>query len=188
MNGKKTPQIMGSGIIKNKKLIGFLDGEETKALLFIRNQVQGGILIEGVEENTLDTPVTFEIFKSKTNVKPVIQNNNNITIKLDIKATAAIDEVDGPEDIINEEVHTKLEMVAERKLNKQVEALIKKVQTEYGADIFGFAAKIYENKPSVWKKVGENWETNFKDLKVAVTSNVHIKNSAILSKTIKEGD
>ncbi len=69
-----------------------------------------------------------------------------------------------------------------------MEALIKKVQSEYGADIFGFGVKLHEDKAEEWNKVENNWEEVFKDLKVNIKTNVNIKGSALLSKTFGEGD
>ncbi|HEX2953791.1 MAG TPA: Ger(x)C family spore germination protein, partial [Bacillota bacterium] len=62
INNKTAPQIMGTAIIKKDKLVGFLSGEETRDLLFIRNEVKYGALNEGIGEKT--TPVTLEIFKN----------------------------------------------------------------------------------------------------------------------------
>ena len=43
-------------------------------------------------------------------------------------------------------------------------------------------------KPQVWNSVGNNWDEVFKHLKVNVKTDVHIRNSAVLSKSFEEGD
>jgi len=187
VDGKMIPQIMGSAIIKNNKLVGFLNGEETRDLNFIRNEVKGGILVEGMQENDVPTLVSLEIFKSKTNVTPV-EDGEDLEIYLNIDTTVAIDEMQGTENIFDDEGRKKLEQSAENTLKERIESLIKKVQSDYDADIFGFGAKFREDKAQVWNSVGDDWEEAFKDLKVNVNTRVHIKNSAVLSKSSEGGD
>ncbi|SHI95040.1 Ger(x)C family spore germination protein [Desulfosporosinus lacus] len=186
-DGKMYPQIMGTAIIKNDKLVGFLDGEETKDLTFIRDEVKGGVLIEEMQANDVHTLVSLEIFKNKTKVTPV-SDDQDIEINLNIDTTVAIDEINSSETIFNEEGRRELEESAENTLKERIESLIKKIQSEYNADIFGFGAKLRENDAQVWNDVGNNWDEVFKDLKVNVQTAVHIKNSAMLSKSSKEGD
>jgi spore germination protein KC len=185
IDGKTVPQIMGTAIIKKDKLVGFLSGEETKDLLFIRNEFKYGALNEGMGEKA--TPVTLEIFKNKTKVTPVVEGGA-IKMNINIETTVAIDEIEGSENYIDDRGRMKLERWADNKLRKRIESLISKVQSEYGADIFGFGTKLQQDKVKVWRRVGNRWEAVFKHLPVNVKTSVHIKNSAILSKTFKEGD
>jgi spore germination protein KC len=187
MDGKMIPQILGTAIIKNDKLVGFLNGEETKVLIFIRNEIKGGLLIERMQGKAGVTPVSLEIFNNKTKVTPAV-DGNDIEINLNTDTTVAIDEILGTENFIDDEGRKKLERSAENTLKKQIEALIEKVQLKYDADIFGFAAKLREEKPQEWNSVSSNWEEVFKDLEVNIKTNVHIKNSAMLSKSFEEGD
>lgn len=187
IDDKMLPHIMGTAIFKSDKLVGFLNGDETKDLMFIKNKVKGGVLIEGPQENDITTPVSLEIFKNKTQVKPVV-NGMDIKINLIIETTVAIDELGGTENLIDNEGRLRLERSTEKTLKKQIESLIEKVQSEYGVDVFGFGAKLREDKNEVWKDVSSNWEEVFKNLEVDVTTKVHIRNSAVLSKPLEEGD
>ncbi len=108
VDGKIMPHIMGTAIIKEDKLVGFLNGEETKDLLFIRNEIKGGILIEEMKSKKESTFVSLEIFNSKTKVTPVV-NGKDIQINLETKTTVAIDEIGGKENFIDEEGQKKLE-------------------------------------------------------------------------------
>jgi spore germination protein KC len=186
-DGKILPHIMGTAIFKLDKLAGFLNGEETKCLLFIKNKIKSGVLTEGTQEGDITTPVSLEIFNSKTQVKPVV-NGKDIKINLNVDTTVAIDEIGGTENLIDDEGLIRLEQSAEKTLKKQIESLIKKVQSEYGVDIFGFGAKLREDKNEVWNDVSSNWEEIFKNLEVDVTTKVHIRNSAVLAKPLEESD
>lgn len=187
MDGKMLPHIMGTAIFKEDKLVGFLNGEDTKDLIFIKNKVKGGLLIEGTQGNDVSTPVSLEIFKSKTQVRPVV-DGNNIEMNLNIDTTVNIDEIDGPENFIDDEGRMKLEQSAENTLKERIESLIMKIQSEYDLDIFGFGAKLREDNTQEWNRVSSNWEETFKNLKVNVITKVHIRNSAMLSKPLEKGE
>jgi spore germination protein KC len=184
MDGIMLPNIMGTAIFKSDKLVGFLNGEETKNMIFVRNEIKGGVLIEGMQGNDLTIPVSLEIFKNKTQVTPVT-NGKDIEINININTIAAIDEIEGTENLIDDEGRKKLEQNAEKMLKAQIESIINKMQSEYDADIFGFGAKLREDKIKVWYRVNNNWEETFKDLKVNVIAKVHIRNSSMLSKPLK---
>lgn len=187
IDGKTVPQIMGTAIIKKDKLAGFLNADETKDLIFIRNEIKGGILVEKLAEKDVPTVVSLEIFKNKTKINPVV-DGRNIQMNLNIDTTVTIDELEGTLNFSDDEARRKLEQSAEGALKKRIESLINKMQSEYDADIFGFGAKLWEDKPLVWKNTQGNWEEVFKNLNVNVKTRVHIKNSAVLSKPLREGD
>lgn len=180
MNDKMVAQVMGSAIVKNDKLAGFLNGDETKDLNFIRNAVKGGVLAEVMQTDSGPALASLEIFKNNTKIVPVA-SGKKIAIDLNIETTVAIDEIEGMENLIDKEQQLKLENSTGNSLKKEIQELIRKVQSEYDADIFGFGEKLREDNASEWKIVSNNWEDVFKDLKVNVETKVHIKNSALLS-------
>lgn len=187
VDGKMLPHIIGTAIFKGDRLAGFLNGEETKDLIFIRNEIKGGVLVEEMQTNEGPVFITLEILKNKTKVIPVV-DGQNVEIDLNIDTTVAIDEIEGTENFIDEEGRMEVEKSAENALKGRIESLIMKIQSEYGEDIFGFGAKLREDKVQVWNGIGDNWEEVFKDLQMNVNTMVSIKNSAILSKTLEVGD
>lgn len=177
-NEKKLPEIMGTAVIKNDRFAGFLDGEETKYLYFIRDEIKTGILTEEIQKNNDQNLISLEIFKSKTKVTPIVENNT-IKFNIDIETRVAIDEVNGSGNFFTEKATKELEQAAEASLTTQIEAFIKKIQSEYGADIFGFASKLWENQPQTYNTVIKNWDEIFKSLQVHVHSKIIIENSAL---------
>jgi spore germination protein KC len=184
--GKITAQVAGTAIIKHDKLVGFLNDEETKDLIFIRNEIKGGILNEDIRVKDNHTRISLEIFKSKTKVTPIV-DGSDIKINLNINTTVAIDEIDGKGSFFDEEGLKKLEETASSTQKKRIEVLINKIKSNYDADILLFALKLQENKPKTWKSVAGNWDEVFANMKVDVNTRVHIRNSAILSNSIEEG-
>lgn len=185
-DGGKNIKIEGTAVFRNDELIGFIDGENTEDMLFIQNKIKGGVLTQIEPGQEGDCAVTLEIFNNATKVKPVTYNGK-IEINIETKTEVAIDEIEGSENFIEDAERKKLEADTEKALKDRLEKTIKKVQSEYGLDIFGFGAKIRQDKPDLWDKVGSNWNETFAGLKVNVNTKIHIRNSGMTSKTIERG-
>lgn len=186
-DNKVAPQIMGSVFFAKDKKSNFINGEETRDLLFVRDMIKGGVLVQEEKSKEESTKITLEIFKSKTNLKPVIKDDN-VEMQINIETTVAIDEIMGIENYTDEEGRMKLIKDAEQNMNKKIKLFIQKVQSEYGNDVLGFGAKIREGIPKEWKKLEPEWKEKFKTLKVTVNTKFHIKNSGKLYKTLPVGD
>ncbi len=185
VKGSMIPRVTGAAIIKDDKMIGELSEEETKELLFIRNEVKGGVLVadKGVG---LSAPISLEIFENKTKVKPIVEAQE-LKFKVDIRTSVVIDEIEGGENFIDEKAVKRFETSISQFTQKKVEDFIEKIQSEYGTDIFMFGEKLREKNVNKWNSISDKWEEVFRNLEVDVDAKVHIKNSALLYKTIKKG-
>ncbi|MDR7001020.1 Ger(x)C family spore germination protein [Neobacillus niacini] len=187
-NQKLSPAIIGTAIFKRDKLIGFLNGEETKNLMFILNEVKGGLFITSLPNGKQRTPVSLEIFKSKTSIQPIFKKNK-MGFNIQINTTTALDEINGSIKNIDDKTIKQIEHQAEKDLITRVEESIHHVQTSFGVDIFGFGAKLREENPKLWNQVENRWgKEYFKELAINVNAKVHIKGSGILLDSIEKGD
>ena len=183
VNDVTVPHINGTAIFKKDKLIGFIDGEETKDILFVQDKIEGGLIIHVESESKEEVPLSLEIFNSKTKINPLV-NKGNVEFKVHIETTVALAELEGSKDFNEETTRLQLESSIERVMKARIERTIKKIQHEYKADVFGLGKRLREDKPKLWNSLESNWETNFEDAKINVVVKVHIKNSAMLSKPI----
>lgn len=153
------------------------------------NKVKGGLLIQKERTETSHANVALEVFSELTNtkIKP-IYSDGKLTMKLDVYVTAAIGEIGGIENYINEPGRTKLKKDAEESLKDNIKRVIKKVQNDYGSDIFGFGSIVKGDMPYVWKDIEKDWEKIYKALDVNVNVDINITNSALVVKPVKKGD
>ncbi|WP_432661824.1 Ger(x)C family spore germination protein [Wukongibacter baidiensis] len=187
-NNKALSQIFGTAVFKGAKTVGWLSGSETKAFLFVIDELKGGtIVIEEKELAKEPVRIAFEIFKNKTKVKPLYKGER-LTMKIDIKTTVNINEIDGDIDFMDEKNLEIIQKNGEETIKNMVESVIKKVQKEYKSDIFGFGAIISREMPDLWKELKPDWNNVFSKLDVKVNSTLEIRGSALRSKTIKVGD
>jgi spore germination protein KC len=184
-NDKNILHILGTAIIKDDKMVGTLNGDETKYLNFIRDSIKGGVLSVVVKSDNETVDISLEIFRNRTKITPRADDQG---IRMDIKidTEVAIDERIDCTFSYDEASIKNIEETAEANLRSHIEQLIKKVQTEFGADIFGFAAKLWEDDPAAFKSTRKNWDDAFKKIQVSITANVRIVNTAKLQKGIGE--
>lgn len=180
MDGNLVPQLNGAAVIKADKLIGFLNVQEVKDLLFIQDEVEGGILVEQsiIKE---DEYISLEIFKNKTK-KEVSIEDDKIKMKIDVDTTVALGETSDCCLTLEKEEIEKLEQKIAESMKKRLKALTAKMQTEYTADVFGFGAILQQNKAQEWKKIEDKWDETFRNLDVEINTKVRIRNTGILMK------
>ena len=177
--------VAGAAIIKKDKLLGYLGETDTKSLLWIQNELKGGIYPVKDAAGT-KTNVSLEIFKSKTRIKPEMSEGVPI-IRINILTDVNIGEIMGKEDFISEKGRGLLEKDAEAKIKKDIEDLIEKAQKKYKSDFLGFGENIKRSMPSVWKSIEKEWNGIFPDIETRVEVDIRIRGSATTSKPIKVG-
>ncbi|MDD7792878.1 Ger(x)C family spore germination protein [Clostridium sp. 'White wine YQ'] len=182
-----TPYVDGTAIFKADKLIATISGESSQYLLFANDKVKGGILTLGRTPEDEARSISLEIFKNKSKVKPIL-SNNEVEIQILIKTKVALAEIEYFEQFSSEEVRKEIEERANIMLQNNVEGVIKRLQQEYDADVFGFGEKIEKDMPNVWNSIKDDWPNKFKNLKVSVKSDIKIKNSATTNTPIEMGD
>lgn len=180
-------EISGTAIFKKDKLIGFIDGADTKYLLFANDNIEGGLLITKEDVNISHPNVSLEIYESKTKVKPEVVDDELI-MQINIKTKVAIAELGTSENFVDETKARKLKADIEKSLEGNIKNLISKVQTDYKADIFGFGRKVRVDMPDVWRSEASNWDKIFENLNVDVSVDIEIIGSAFTSQSIKIGD
>lgn len=182
-------QLSGTAVFKKDKLIGFLEGKETKQLFFILNLDKGGLLVGDEIAKEEESGITLEVFqdRSVTKVKPIYKNDD-IAIKLTIYIAVAIAENSKLKDLSSDEAVEQFRKQAQDAMTQEIEELIEKVQAEYGSDIFGFGNTVKSNMPKAWKQVKNKWDEMFKTLDVQVDVNLHILNKSRVYKPFEIGD
>ncbi|MFZ7120778.1 MAG: Ger(x)C family spore germination C-terminal domain-containing protein [Eubacteriaceae bacterium] len=168
--------------------------------------VAGVAIDKGIDKNY---SITVEIIKlqtggMETNIKSEIISEEGDTVfdavrgiialigeKLywsNVETEVAIAELGNTVDYSDDIVKKEISECIEKNIENDIGVIIKKIQMEYGIDIFGFGNKIYKEMPKVWRLVEDGWGNTFKDIDVEVSVEISIKNSALISEPMKIGD
>lgn len=177
---KKVLELNGSAVFDDDKLIGYISPEENKYYLFAKDRIKGGVINY---QNPLNPNqmITVEISDNKTNTTFKMQKNT-ITVNIDIETNVyAIENNDYYEDLDTKAIE-ELEKNLSGALKSRVEAVINKIQNEFGSDILGIGNMIYRKDVKAWNdKLKHNWKEEFKKIKFKVSSDITVLNTALIS-------
>ncbi len=183
--GMKTSMLSGTAVFDEDKLAGFLEEEDTKYYYFIIDKIKGGLLIlkRGSDQNSAD--ISFDISENRTKVKPVF-SDGRLSMDIETKTRLSLNEQSTSTAIMDEKERQLLEREAEQLIKTNIINVIQKVQRDFDIDVFGFGRIVNAELPSVWRTLGNDWKSVFKDLDINVKVKVEIRSSRLLSKSIKE--
>lgn len=179
---------IGSAVFKNDTLVGYLSGNDTKALNYILNNVKGGII-------TFPTPVDGNktLFSSLSTIKVSTKNDvelkdGRLILKTKITITGFIGEVGGNIDITNYANLEKMAQACSRTVEEGIKMTVKKVQKEFGFDIFGFGHVFHKKHTEQWRRIEGKWDEFFANADFQIEVITNIISSGLLNKplTVKE--
>lgn len=185
--GEKTFALCGAAVFKGDKIVGYLNEEESNYYCYISNEVRRGLIVILDSPQTEGVDITLEIFDSETKVKPVY-SDGKVSIDIMIKVRAALAEQRGNSKSESETEVLKIQKAAEEYIKSNTVKTIQSVQKKFGLDIFGFGKKIYSEMPQLWKEIGRDWTSIYKEMDVNVSASVELKNRGLLRYPIKVGE
>lgn len=179
-NGTPTAEVNGVAVFKKDKLIGFLTPLESNRYLYVLDEIKAGVLTLSLTDKEPDN-ITLEISKNKTK-NSYSYINGRVSFRTEIKTNVYLDEFSPEVGTIDEQKIKDIEDKAEKKLQSEITQLIKRMQTEYDSDIFGFGNMIYKNDPKLWNDIHSEWDELFKTMDVDVECEISIVNTGALIK------
>ena len=172
----------GIAVFKEDKLVGWLTDEEGIAYNIITDQVKNTL-------GTLSCPEGGKVNINVDNLTSKLKNtivDGKPEIEIDIQISGNIGEIDCEIDITKEETIKMLEKTYEEQVEKNVNETIQVVQDDFQSDIFGFGAAIHQSNPKEWKKIKNQWGTEFSEIKTTVKVKVNIRHFGTVNNPIQE--
>ncbi|OPJ55383.1 Ger(x)C family spore germination protein [Alkalithermobacter paradoxus] len=176
-------EIGGAAVFKEDKLTGYLNEQETKGLLFVKDKIKS-MIIE--IENPIDKSekVALEVLRSKTNID-VESNGYRHIFFIDIKTDVNLAEQHGRGDLTTRENSEILEKEAEKAIENYIRSMMYKVQKEYQSDVVGFYKALRRKYPKLAEEHRLQWEEEFSNVPVKIRVNVNIRRTGLIGKTIE---
>lgn len=169
--------VTGSAVFRDFRMVGSLDMAETRHLLSLTSRRTGGRIAlpcPGARPGSVE----LTVLRSAPSVS-VTYTEAGPRVDVHTRFSAVLEEHPCRDQLpITREV---LEPLAARAVAEQHAGLIRRVQRELGADIFGFGARIRGRRPEL--VTPEQWPPAFRQLPVSVSASVGIQRFGL----IKEG-
>lgn len=167
-------------IFKKDKLIGWLNESESIVYNYIMDNLKSTLVTLSCED---EGNLGIEIIKTKAKIKGKVENEKpEIEIKIQVEGNVA--EVGCKMDLSKANNIYKLEEQLEKKIKRDMETVVEKVQKDFKSDIFGFGEVIRRADPKTWKELKNNWDTTeFVDLPVDIQVTAKIPRLGTVSKS-----
>jgi spore germination protein KC len=175
-------RVEGAAVFKGDRLVGWLTPDETRGLLFIEGDVQGGILSV---TNPLDGQKAVAIEMKRSSVKKDIRFNDGYpSLYVEVDGEGSLGSQHGAGDLTTPEMISTLQQQAAAIIEHEIRGAIGKAQHRYETDIFGFGDIAYRKYPDYWRNVKTGWDQEFASLGLTVDVNYIIKKSGLMKKPL----
>lgn len=148
---KNKLKCQGLAAFKGDKLVGYLNGDETRCYNLLDNG-KGKFNISISYKNHL---AVLEKIHSKSKAS-VELTDGHVNIKVSVNLSFILNQLDAAVPVTPDTVE-EMEKIINQRLADEIAAVIKKVQQEFKGDIFGFGEQMHEQNPDVWANVRDNW-------------------------------
>ncbi|MGM7724009.1 Ger(x)C family spore germination protein [Metabacillus sp. Hm71] len=172
---EETQAIIGAAVFKGDKLEGWMNDSETRGILWIRDQMNLGVITVKVEEEKGGGNISANIIRSETKIVPEIKKGEvkitvNTTSEMNVMENASELDLNDPKNI------EKLQTELEKEIHTRIHEVLVKAKDELGSDIFGFGEAVYKKYPKQWnEKYKKDWNERFKKLDVSVHPTVYVR-------------
>lgn len=166
-------KIGGLGVVKDYKLLGWLDDIQTRGYMWTNDDKIGGS-INAEMENAF---VPFRITNKETDLT-FEQTNEELICNINISVDGNIEEFKLSENILlDSDRYKKLQSEYEKIIEKEVMETINTLQNKYNVDAFGFSELCRKNYYDIYLKYKDNWNDIFSKIKFVPNVNVCIRGS-----------
>lgn len=172
--------VNGVAVFKNDKLIGWMDEDETRGVLWLHNEMASGIITVRIPEERGGGNVSMEILKAEAKVVPKIVKGE-LKFHVDVTTILSLIENDSKLTLFDSEVIEYLEKYIDKEIKSRIQIALDKAQKEYQTDIFGFGQKVYKKYPKEWNThYKKDWEKEFTQLEVTIDSKSYIRRIGLI--------
>lgn len=169
-NLKKSFNFYGYGIMKDNKLISYIDSKESIIYNILTNQSEGGNVDIETDKNEV---ISFGLNDINTDYSFEFKNDSLKKVNITINFRSNYEEVHTKENIMFTNEIDKYEKLQEEKIKEQVEKLIYKTK-RLDLDIIGIGQKIKMKHPYKYRKLQDTFEKDYKNIEIEVKVNASI--------------
>jgi spore germination protein KC len=176
--------IRGSAVFKKGKLIGWLNENETRGVMWVLGKVKSGI-VEVTCPDDKHGKISLEITRASRQLKPSFSNDKPV-MDATINVDAQIGEAVCPQLDLNTDTLRKLNELLSAQVKLDIDQALQKVQKQWQTDIFQFGEAIYKKHPDQWKELAPEWRKNkLKAMKVNIQVKPQIWRSGLIDDPVQ---
>ena len=176
--------VKGLAVFKDDKMVGELDEDETRGLLWIRGDVETGAI--NVTYN--DQIISTEIKSATTKVSPEIKDEK-IIMHIQVAEEGVLTMQSGETNVATNEDLLKISDCVKDVIEEEITIAFEQAK-QLGCDIFGFGEMLNKYKNEQWENIKDNWDNLFKTVELDIKIETNISSAGAITKPVtqSEGD
>lgn len=167
--------ISGAAIVKNYKFVGWIGEKENRAISLVKGTV-GREIIDIIYDNSI---LSYTITRIDSNKK--VDIDEDITANIFIRLEGYIQgyKMDIETNLFKNEVLLNMEKALAKEIEREIKETLFFIQKKYNADVIGIGSHISKFHPKTWKKVEDDWENIFSEVKFNITVDPIIRRTGL---------
>nr|WP_263324174.1 Ger(x)C family spore germination protein [Neobacillus sp. Marseille-Q6967] len=177
---EETQALNGIAVFKKDKLVGWMDEVETRGLLWLRNEMETGIITLKVPKEKGGGNISMEIIRAETKIVPILKQGK-IIMKVNVVSELSVIENDSQLKLAETKVIEDIQKDINNEVRDRVQMIVDRAQKDYQSDIFGFGQSVYRKYPREWNTTYKNnWDQKFGQLDVKIESKSFIRRIGLI--------
>ncbi|NLO82338.1 MAG: Ger(x)C family spore germination protein [Clostridiales bacterium] len=175
---EKDIYVSGMAVFKNGKMVGKLNRDEVRGLLWVLGKVKSGVILissPGGQGNAV-----LEIIKAKSKVTPEIKDGK-IVIHVIIKEESSLSEQITTENLATNSAFEKMQKASAEIIRQEIMAAFHKSR-ELNADIFGFGEMLHKKYSNEWRMLENKWDDIYPNIELRIDVETKIIKTDLLKK------
>lgn len=174
---KEEVKICGAGVLKDYKLIGYLDDQEAEVYNWLINKAKGG----NIEAKYNDISTVFRHYTFNRKIEMPKVESGKIYLNYNIEVEGSIEEYMMGKEILDNVLLKEISKEVEKKIENESEKLIKKFQQEFEIDLIGARDYLSKYQPKLYKTIENDYEKFFTDsIVIKVTAKANIRRVGLI--------
>lgn len=175
--------ISGMAVFDGDKMIGKLNQQESRGVLWVLGKVKSGVVI--VSSPDKQGNITLEILEAKSKVTPEIRERR-IVMHIKIMVESSLSEQTTSENIATISYFEKLQKAQAEVIKQEILAAFDKSK-ELRADVFGFGEILHKKYSKEWKTLKDDWDDVYQLIELDIKVETTIQKTDLLKKPVSPG-
>lgn len=176
-------RMVGSAVFNNDKLVGFLEEQDTKAVMTLKNKLKRSTLTLDKGLKSEKAHISFVVTKAHTDIIPKVKGKD-ISFDIKVNIETHMNEQESKYDLTEPKNLEKLQLLINDKIKQGIEHALFVLQKKYNADVVGFINILHQRNPKLWKEVEKDWDKIYPEVKFNVTVKSIVRRTGLTSKPI----
>ncbi|WP_307205376.1 Ger(x)C family spore germination protein [Paenibacillus harenae] len=170
-------RINGTAIFKSGKLAGFLNNTETHNFLWFKNNKKTDTITADMPNGQGNIGYSITSSNYKINVD---SRSDPLKFHIRLKAIGYLFENNTSLDVTDANNLQVIKKAIEDRIKQDMQAFLRKIQTEYKTDIVGFGQQLQRQNPKKWRALEEKWDQYYKAAEISVSVAITISNTGAI--------